>query len=270
MPSIYNNIRILARLWVGIGVLFSAYTSLAFFMKPVLSVENVSYSVAHYVEIAGENPQDGSIVSSINNQFRLATIPFDQNMVGVVTSRPAISFIDSDTSNKLPIVSSGNAYVLASTRNGEIKKGDALTSSTIPGVAVKADRPGNIIGTALEDFTSTNPEEVKKLFITVDIRFWSEEVGDRSVFDLFKLSLLTAASEQPPIFFKYSTASFSVLGSILLGFYFFGKVAAKGVEAIGRNPLAGRMIQLGIIFNVFLTVVTIAAGLVIAIVILRL
>ncbi|MCX7996707.1 MAG: hypothetical protein N2691_03020 [Patescibacteria group bacterium] len=266
MPSLNYFIRV----GMGFAVFFLLCTGIIFIDGFVYAQANVSYSVANYVLIADENPQDGSIVSAVNNKFRISNIPYDQNIVGVVTSRPAISFIDSDTGGKTPIVSSGNAYVLASTRNGVIKQGDALTSSEIPGVAVKADRPGNIIGTALEDFESTNPEEIKKLFITVDIRFWSEEVGDRSVFDLFKLSLLTAASEQPPIFFKYTTASFSVLGAILLGFYFFGKVAAKGVEAIGRNPLAGRMIQLGIIFNVFLTVVTIAAGLVIAIVILRL
>lgn len=239
-------------------------------MSPVIAQEGISYSVANYVTLAEGKVDDGSIVSANKEQFSLSSKPFDENMVGVVSQRPAISFIDSDIQNKTAVVSSGNAYLLVSAKNGDIKKGDALTSSDTKGVAMKADRPGNIIGKALEDFAPSNKEQVQKIYANIDIRFWSEEVGDRSVFDLFKLSLVTAASEQPPIFFKYTTAAFSVLGSILLGFYFFGKVAAKGVEAIGRNPLAGKMIQLGIMFNVFLTVVTISAGLIIAIVILRL
>jgi len=54
----------------------------------------------------------------------------------------------------------------------------------------------------------------------------------------------------------------------LLGFVAFGRVAGRGVEALGRNPLAARVIQLGIFLNVFITVAIIAAGILVAILIL--
>ena len=40
-----------------------------------------------------------------------------------------------------------------------------------------------------------------------------------------------------------------------------GILVGKGLEAIGRNPLAGRMIQVGMIINVLITALIMAAGL---------
>jgi F0F1-type ATP synthase membrane subunit c/vacuolar-type H+-ATPase subunit K len=61
-----------------------------------------------------------------------------------------------------------------------------------------------------------------------------------------------------------------VLGSMILGFLSFGRAAAKGVEALGRNPAASRIIHLGIIFNVAIVVAIALAGLAVAFLILRL
>src|SRR3989338_6750630 len=46
-------------------------------------------------------------------------------------------------------------------------------------------------------------------------------------------------------------------------------VSTGTVGALGRNPLAGRMIQLGIIFNVGITIAIIGAGILIAFFIIR-
>jgi hypothetical protein len=67
-------------------------------------------------------------------------------------------------------------------------------------------------------------------------------IVESSIFDLFQLSLMTVANEQPPVFFKYIIAGFVVIGSVMLGFYFFGQVASRGIDALGRNPLAGKMV----------------------------
>lgn len=136
---------------------------------------------------------------------------------------------------------------------------------------MKATEPGTILGTALEDYDPSDPNTITKIGVQIDIRYYSfNRVAAESVFDLFKISLSNAASQQPPIFFKYFTAAFVVIGSVILGIYFFGRVATKGVEALGRNPLAARIIEFGIVINVIITIATIAAGLIIAIVILRL
>jgi F0F1-type ATP synthase membrane subunit c/vacuolar-type H+-ATPase subunit K len=55
-----------------------------------------------------------------------------------------------------------------------------------------------------------------------------------------------------------------------LGFVFFGRVVARGVEAMGRNPLAGSLIAVSVVFNLILTVVIMLVGLGIAYLILKL
>ena len=67
---------------------------------------------------------------------------------------------------------------------------------------------------------------------------------------------------------RYVLASIMAVGAFILGFWYFGRVAKTGVEAIGRNPLAGRTIQLGVILNLLLTGVIMASGLVVAYLIL--
>lgn len=249
--------------------LLSIFIVLLLSFSPV-AANDVSYGVANYVPIEGSNVIDGYIVSSINNGFFVSNKAYDENIVGVITTRPAISFIDSSTGDKYPMVASGKAYVLVSGLAGPVQVGDPITTSVLPGIGMKAMQPGLIIGTSLEEFAPQKPNDVKKIELAINIRYHGANAGSNSFFDVFKISLLSAANEQPPAFFKYLTAGSVVLGSVVLGFYFFGKVASKGIEALGRNPMAGRMIQFGITVNVLITIVTIASGLIIAIIILRL
>lgn len=244
----------------------------AFLMPASTFSQGVSYGVANFATVNGENIEDGKIVTSSKEGFFISETPYDDAMVGVITTQPAISFIDTtDITNKQPIISSGNAFVLVSAKNGAIKEGDPITTSDIKGVGMKATEPGNILGAALEDFNPSDPNSIEKINVKIDIRYYSfSKAAAESVFDLFKISLSHAATQQPPIFFKYFTAAFVVIGSVILGLYFFGRVATKGVEALGRNPLAAKIIEFGIIINVIITVATIASGLIIAIIILRL
>lgn len=58
----------------------------------------------------------------------------------------------------------GQIYIKVSTINGVINAGDALTLSSIPGVAVKAISAGQIIGKALEDLTTIDESKVVGYF----------------------------------------------------------------------------------------------------------
>jgi hypothetical protein len=51
-----------------------------------------------------------------------------------------------------PVALAGRVEVKVDSQFGEIKTGDPLTSSPIPGVAMVANKRGPVIGTALEDF----------------------------------------------------------------------------------------------------------------------
>jgi hypothetical protein len=81
-------------------------------------------------------------------------------VLGVVSTNPGFTLGSDDTSTRsgesaYPIALTGRVPVILSTENGDIKKGDQLMLSSIPGVAMKATGTGAVIGLALEDFDTT-------------------------------------------------------------------------------------------------------------------
>ena len=170
----------------------------------------------------------------------------------------------------MPVIPVGRVYLLVSTKDGIIKKGDQITTSIIPGVGVKATKDGYVLGVAMEDYTNTNQKQIGKIALNLELHYFNAKPTlAGSLSDIFKFALLPTKEGPAPIF-KYIVAAGVVLASIIFGFLSFGRTAAKGVEALGRNPAASRIIQLGIIFNVIIVIAIVAAGLMVAFLILRL
>lgn len=229
-----------------------------------------SLGVAKMVVIKDKDVKDGSLVSSSTEGPKLSTIPYDAQVLGVVARDAGIIISNTDERNALPVISNGTVYVLVSSKNGAIKKGDIITSSTIPGVAVKAVKSGYVLGYALEDHSDTDPNKTGKIAVDLSLHYFNSRstlVG--TLTDIFKIALLPT-KDSPNAIFKYIVAALVVLGSFILGFVTFGRTAAKGVEALGRNPAASKTIHLGIILNVAIVIVIICAGITVAFFILRL
>jgi len=240
----------------------SATTSLAQSVQGAATL-----GVARIIEVRGKDVKDGSVVSASPKFSILTDVAYDPQVIGVV-SRDAAILIDT-SSNGVPVISNGKVYILVSAKNGQVKKGDLLTSSTIPGVAVKADRDGYVLGTALED-ADPDPKRIDKIAADLDLHYFnSKPTFPGSLSDLLKIVFLPTKDAPSPIF-KYIVAAGVLLASIILGFMTFGRTAAKGVEALGRNPSASKIIHLGIIFNIAIVIAIILSGLVVAFLILRL
>lgn len=226
--------------------------------------------VARMVEVRAEDIKDGSVLSSTDKGIVLSSMPYDPQVMGVVARDAAIIINPTGLSEGVPVISTGIVYMLVSAKEGQIKKDDLLTTSLIPGVAVKALRPGYVLGTAKEDSEVTDPEQIDKIAVDLNLHYFnSKSPFPGSLTDILKVALFPT-KEGPTPWFKYLIAAIVVLLSIVLGFLTFGRTAAKGVEALGRNPAASRLIYLGIIFNVTLVVIIVGAGLVIGFLILRL
>jgi len=78
-------------------------------------------------------------------------------IIGVVSTKPGLLLGFDDSSLEagetgFPVALSGRVPVRLSNENGEIKAGDELTLSSVPGVVMKATSAGKIVGVALEDF----------------------------------------------------------------------------------------------------------------------
>jgi hypothetical protein len=226
--------------------------------------------VARMIDVIDKNVKDGSILSNSDHGTKLSTMPYDPQVIGIVSQDAGILFDSGSSKNSYPVVSQGKVYILVSAKNGTIKKGDLITTSTIPGVAVKADADGYVLGTALEEYKNTNPQKAEQIAVELNLHYFNAKptlLG--SLTDILKFALLPSKDSPTPIF-KYIVAAAVVLASIVLGFLTFGRTAAKGVEALGRNPAASKIIHLGIMLNITIVIVIVLAGLTVAFLILRL
>ncbi len=250
-----------------IFVLFLALFFLAGALNAFAQTEYVSTGIAHPVLINEKSVKDGDIITVTSSGYKLTSSPYDPSTYGVVTAIPAVAFrqINSKTT---PVISFGKALVGVSTVNGAIKINDPITSSSIRGVGQKADINGFILGTALENYSNSNKNSIGKILVSIDPHYNSSFTESRT--NILKSLRATAGAPlaSPLTTLRYLLAALVAIVSLVIGFVYFGRIARAGVEALGRNPLASRVIQIGIIINVALTIGIILIGVGIAYLIL--
>src|SRR3989344_484747 len=233
----------------------------------VTLAQDVSTSIALPVNVEEKNVKDGDIITATSKGYKLSNYAYDPSVYGVVTTNPAV-FIKEISGKSRSVVSFGNTLVRVSTINGAIAKNDPITSSSIPGVGQKAEVNGFILGIALEDYKSNNPNSIGKTAVSIDPHYNATFIAVRTNLVQNLKSVAGAPLLSPLTTLRYILAAIVTIVSFVLGFIYFGRIARTGVEALGRNPLAARMIQLGIVINVVLTAGIILIGVGIAYLIL--
>ena len=254
---------------VIIFLLFTTTALLLVHSNLVLAADSeISTGLALPIPIADKNVKDGDIITSDPTGYKLSNTTYDPNVYGVVSTSPAISLKKTDGSKTYRVITTGIAYVRVSTINGPIKKNDQITTSTIVGAGQKATTNGFVIGVALENYNNSDPKAVGKILVSVNPRF--NAAFKASAANLLESIRTVSASPllSPLTTLRYLLAAFIAIASFVLGFMYFGRIARTGVEALGRNPLAARIIQLGIVINVLLTALIILVGIGIAYLIL--
>ncbi|MBX4190118.1 hypothetical protein KW791_02385, partial [Candidatus Parcubacteria bacterium] len=100
--------------------------------------------------------------------------PYDSSLMGIVSTNPAIVIGESvrtggaaliAKAGVVPIALAGRVPVKISYENGDIKKGDYITSSLQPGKGAKALRSGRVVGIALEDATELSGKQTVMVFL---------------------------------------------------------------------------------------------------------
>ncbi len=251
-------------------LLLTVLFSFLLFCSRGVHAQLFSYSIARYVEVKDSIVPDGSVVSQdADGVYTLTRRAYDAQVRGIIVNDPAIYVKSDNPRKKYAIVGSGEANVRVSTAEGPIQKGDLLRSSTVPGVLVRAAKSGFVVGVAMQSYTEPNSKTVGTIRATLDIHYAPSvsSIGS-ALTDIFSLSAL-ATYEQPLIVFKYVIAAIITLASFVFGFLYFGRIASRGVEALGRNPLASRSIQFGIVMNVLITFAIIAVGIVVSLFIIQ-
>ena len=138
-------------------------------------------------EIDDSCPQPGDLVSVTEGKIiRKSETPKDSNLIGVITTDPAITLgAEIDESEGKAVALIGRVPTKVSTEGGDIEIGDPLTSSNKSGVAKKATG-GRVVGMALESFSGDqtgkimafiNPHE-KPEPAPEELRLTDQETGD--------------------------------------------------------------------------------------------
>lgn len=96
-----------------------------------------------------------SLDSTLHAGVQKSSKPYDREAVGIIATKPGL-LLGDDTSDyegrAVPVALSGRVPVHVTTENGPIHSGDLLTTSSIPGVAMKATKAGQIIGQAMTSY----------------------------------------------------------------------------------------------------------------------
>lgn len=119
--------------------------------------------VAEVFPSAGDTIAKGAVMSLDPDRpgmLRLASQPYDRKVAGVVAGakdyRSAVTLRGSaNVTHGIAVTLSGTVYCLATSANGPIRVGDLLTTSAVPGHAMRATDPessrGAVLGKAMEN-----------------------------------------------------------------------------------------------------------------------
>lgn len=140
--------------------------------------------------------QAGNIVSidpSLPAGVKKSSKAYDMQVLGIVSTAPGMvldDYIGRDFGKPVPVALSGRVPVKVTTESGAINPGDLLTSSSTPGVAMKATKAGQIVGQAMTGFAG---EGVGSVFVFVKTDYWA----GASSFDL--LSEDSTSDQNQPV-----------------------------------------------------------------------
>src|SRR3989338_3550110 len=117
------------------------------------------FAAAETAYIEAEDPNTirvGAIVGRGEKEYELTTLPYQQTVLGVIveSSDVVVQIPDTEDRDQHIIATSGEFLVLVNSSSGDIAIGDFVTSSSTPGVGMKASSGGMVLGTALEAYES--------------------------------------------------------------------------------------------------------------------
>lgn len=248
--------NLLTKIAIIVTIFFSSYTH-------ILAVDNSS-GVAQDIYLSGEI-KDGLVICSGDTGNHPCASGYDPSMIGVVSLTPSVSVgAATPSAGSTPLVSSGKARVLVTNTTGNIQVGDLVTSSENPGLATKMQKSGYALGTAMQSFEPSGENQTGYITVSIDIRpaILNSKAGSNLI-ELVKQGL-ESTFLTPLSSLRYIVAAIIIIFTLVFGLSHFGRLAKSGVEAVGRNPLASRAIQLSVLFNVFLTIGIIGIGLFVA------
>ncbi len=263
---------------------FIIISSLFFLLVAPVAAQVAQFDIAQTIKIADEGAKSGDIVSFTDQveTLILSKTEYDQRMYGVLVADPIVVY---ETTADIPVVRSGVVEVNVTDVNGPIAIGDYITASAIPGKAMKGEASGGyMLGVAMSAFAGTGGTEIETsgkkvksgvIIATIGIgpagpvlikaggglwgtlKFYAANLG-------YNLGMAKNLDRV----IRYVMSALVALLFLLIAFWIFGRAMVKGIEAMGRNPLARAQIQTMIVINGVLLLLVTLAGIILGVVIL--
>jgi len=136
--------------------------------------------LAELFDVTGDRAtyEEGDILiisKSSDREVEKSSKPYSNLVAGVYATKPGVLLteenIDADISSKVPMGVVGVIPTKVCIEGGPIERGDMLVTSSIPGIAMKANpdkvKVGQVIGKALQGF---NSETVGKIKVLVNVK----------------------------------------------------------------------------------------------------
>lgn len=135
------------------------------------AITALAFDFAEVYSISGPSAPGDVLVMDKTASSTVAVssgIPYDKSVIGVVSTKPGFVLGWGDGAR---VALSGRIPTNVNLTNGNIAIGDPLTSSGVPGQAMKATKPGMILGYALEDTSATGTVEM-----FVNVGYWAGNI----------------------------------------------------------------------------------------------
>lgn len=213
----------------------------------------------------------GSLVSldpSGGNTVQAANIDRVDELLGVVVASENSLIATSSRDANVQVITTGTAQALVSTLDGDIHKGDAIAVSPINGVGMKALASGRVLGLAQADFNASSPSAVSKqvqgktgrqtisvgvISVTLSVGYYTPKAANTAIpQSVQNVARLLAGKDVSP--FRIVLAAILLLVGIILSIVILNSAVRSSLESVGRNPLARKAINSGLLKILLLTV----------------
>lgn len=252
---------------------------------PPIFAQNTGLDAVFSYQLKDPEAITGDILISTDKGLMRSNLPYSPILFGILTDEPIILIQTDQTQEGSPVVRNGLAHINVTSLNGPIKRGDYITSSTIPGKGQKATTSGYVLGVSLGELVASQSAQldvsgkqvsIGQVPVALNIQYTEIHSSVSPTLNKalrFLDNSLLANFADPEKFsqlIRYFSASIIALGGFLLSFFTFSRSMVKTVESVGRNPLAKNAIYFTLLVNVVLAILTTLIGLVTAFVILKL
>ncbi|MEK7573271.1 MAG: site-specific integrase [Patescibacteria group bacterium] len=213
--------------------------------------------IADFAEYLKKNQNEsidfGLIVCINSNGLVSPCNTSNDNIVGVTSENPTFLGGENLGSGSIAVGLTGQVKTVVSNINGDIKAGDALTASYIPGVAVKANKEGRMVGRAVSKFDSSdcpfNPSQdfgligsseqicEGSIYIVLNVSHYEPTIAQKSeylkniVFDQTQDGLYELKDAAGQTIVKSDAFATAIIANLTVGVINAGKIVVGSIDA---------------------------------------